>query len=321
MANVTPEELERLYQFVDNIRSPVYAYHPSLVSSIIDDFIRHVRELPDAADPSYTDYHFSQLYRFLAEQPDDLRAGADILLHFAQNYSRLTRERHVQYARRELQVAHSDREHARGWLLSLFIICSRAQVTNNLADIKEAIDKHGAASERVRAAALMRADADLDMADVNLWGLASTGMADVRPIIDELDPTRYHPAPRRRNPSACYYPPYHCYRPRHRHARDRPDDTLINVDVFENGPRPVSVAPKTLNDEEVIVLCQTGKIAPYALEKILRPRRPNPSCPHFPCFANQDPRELARPDEGLRLLCVMGACCENVIGFMPFRSV
>lgn len=41
------------------------------------------------------------------------------------------------------------------------------------------------------------------------------------------------------------------------------------VDVFENGPRPVSVALKTLNDEEVILLCQTGKIAPYALEKML----------------------------------------------------
>ena len=41
------------------------------------------------------------------------------------------------------------------------------------------------------------------------------------------------------------------------------------VDVFENGPRPVSVALQTLNDEEVILLAQTGKIAPYALEKML----------------------------------------------------
>ena len=41
------------------------------------------------------------------------------------------------------------------------------------------------------------------------------------------------------------------------------------VDIFENGPRPVSVALKMLNDEEVILLCQTGKIAAYALEKML----------------------------------------------------
>lgn len=41
------------------------------------------------------------------------------------------------------------------------------------------------------------------------------------------------------------------------------------VDIFENGPRPVSVALQTLNDEEVILLSQTGKIAAYALEKML----------------------------------------------------
>ena len=41
------------------------------------------------------------------------------------------------------------------------------------------------------------------------------------------------------------------------------------VDIFENGPRPVSVALQTLNDEEIILLSQTGKIAAYALEKML----------------------------------------------------
>ena len=41
------------------------------------------------------------------------------------------------------------------------------------------------------------------------------------------------------------------------------------MDVFENGPRPISMALSTLNDEEVILLAQNGKIAPYALEKML----------------------------------------------------
>ena len=41
------------------------------------------------------------------------------------------------------------------------------------------------------------------------------------------------------------------------------------VDIFENGPRPVSLSLKMLNDEEVILLSQTGKIAAYALEKFL----------------------------------------------------
>lgn len=41
------------------------------------------------------------------------------------------------------------------------------------------------------------------------------------------------------------------------------------VDIFENGPRPVSASLALLTDEEVILLCQTGKIAAYALEKVL----------------------------------------------------
>lgn len=41
------------------------------------------------------------------------------------------------------------------------------------------------------------------------------------------------------------------------------------IDIFENGPRPVSVSLSLLNDEEVILLAQNGKIQAYALEKVL----------------------------------------------------
>ena len=41
------------------------------------------------------------------------------------------------------------------------------------------------------------------------------------------------------------------------------------IDIFENGPRPVSVSLTLLNDEEVILLAQNGKIQAYALEKVL----------------------------------------------------
>lgn len=41
------------------------------------------------------------------------------------------------------------------------------------------------------------------------------------------------------------------------------------IDIFENGPRPVSVSLSILSDEEVIMLAQNGKIAAYALEKVL----------------------------------------------------
>ena len=41
------------------------------------------------------------------------------------------------------------------------------------------------------------------------------------------------------------------------------------IDIFENGPRPVSMSLSMLSDEEVIMLAQNGKIAAYALEKVL----------------------------------------------------
>lgn len=41
------------------------------------------------------------------------------------------------------------------------------------------------------------------------------------------------------------------------------------IGIFENGPRPVSVSLSLLNDEEVILLAQNGKIQAYALEKVL----------------------------------------------------
>lgn len=41
------------------------------------------------------------------------------------------------------------------------------------------------------------------------------------------------------------------------------------IEIFENGPRPVQVSLSTLNDEEIILLAQNGKIAAYALEKVL----------------------------------------------------
>ncbi|KAL7284025.1 hypothetical protein ACG7TL_001300 [Trametes sanguinea] len=88
------------------------------------------------------------------------------------------------------------------------------------------------------------------------------------------------------------------------------------VDIFENGPRPVSVALQTLNDEEVILLAQTGKIAPYALEKMLgdldravriRPRASRTKTLETSLIPMKD-YDYSR---------VMGACCENVIGYIP----
>ncbi|KAI0698044.1 3-hydroxy-3-methylglutaryl-coenzyme A reductase [Cerioporus squamosus] len=87
------------------------------------------------------------------------------------------------------------------------------------------------------------------------------------------------------------------------------------VDIFENGPRPVSVALKMLNDEEVILLSQTGKIAPYALEKMLGDLER--AVRILPRFSHEDPRDFAHPMKDYDYSRVMGACCENVIGYIP----
>lgn len=53
-------------------------------------------------------------------------------------------------------------------------------------------------------------------------------------------------------------------------AQNEPTRALSEiVDIFENGPRPVSASLSLLTDEEVIILAQNGKIAAYALEKML----------------------------------------------------
>lgn len=92
------------------------------------------------------------------------------------------------------------------------------------------------------------------------------------------------------------------------------------VDIFDNGPKPTSLALSALNDEEIVLLAQNGKIAAYALEKMLddneravRIRRALVSrasntktleCSDIP-MANYD---YSR---------VTGQCCENVVGYIP----
>ncbi|KAI0747021.1 3-hydroxy-3-methylglutaryl-coenzyme A reductase [Daedaleopsis nitida] len=92
------------------------------------------------------------------------------------------------------------------------------------------------------------------------------------------------------------------------------------VNIFENGPRPVANSLKMLNDEEVILLSQTGKIAPYALEKMLgdyeravRIRRALISR----ASRTKTLETSLIPMKDYNYSIVMGACCENVIGYLP----
>ncbi|KIJ07939.1 hypothetical protein PAXINDRAFT_173184, partial [Paxillus involutus ATCC 200175] len=92
------------------------------------------------------------------------------------------------------------------------------------------------------------------------------------------------------------------------------------IDVFENGPRPVQVSLTTLNDEEVILLAQNGKIAPYALEKVLGDLERAVGIRRA-LISRATPTQTLEysdvPMTNYDYSRVLGACCENVIGYIP----
>jgi hydroxymethylglutaryl-CoA reductase (NADPH) len=92
------------------------------------------------------------------------------------------------------------------------------------------------------------------------------------------------------------------------------------IEVFENGPRPASAALATLNDEEVIMLAQNGKIAAYALEKVLGDLERAVTIRRALISRATDTRSLEYSDVPMHnydYSRVLGACCENVVGYIP----
>ncbi|KAF7727102.1 3-hydroxy-3-methylglutaryl-coenzyme A (HMG-CoA) reductase isozyme [Apophysomyces ossiformis] len=78
--------------------------------------------------------------------------------------------------------------------------------------------------------------------------------------------------------------------------------------------------PESLNNEEVISLVQSGKLAPYALEKVLGDLQRAVSIRRAVISRSSRTKTLEDsllPLENYHYDKVMGACCENVIGYMP----
>lgn len=97
------------------------------------------------------------------------------------------------------------------------------------------------------------------------------------------------------------------------HIGRRPLDEC--VEIFAGG-----VGANNLSDEEVILLVEKGKVAPYALEKALknldravRIRRAVISRSSL----TQTLEASALPMADYDYKSIIGACCENVIGYMP----
>ncbi|CAO3617614.1 unnamed protein product [Cunninghamella blakesleeana] len=79
-------------------------------------------------------------------------------------------------------------------------------------------------------------------------------------------------------------------------------------------------SPDDLYDEEVISLVQAGKVAPYALEKTLGDLERAVSIRRSLISRASTTKTLensALPIENYHYDKVMGACCENVIGYLP----
>ncbi|KAI6045272.1 hydroxymethylglutaryl-coenzyme A reductase-domain-containing protein [Pisolithus marmoratus] len=92
------------------------------------------------------------------------------------------------------------------------------------------------------------------------------------------------------------------------------------IDIFDNGPKPVQHALATLNDEEVILLVQNGRIAPYALEKVLGDLERAVVVRRALISRASTTKTLEYSDvpyTDYNYSLVLGACCENVIGYIP----
>ncbi|KAF9443874.1 hypothetical protein P691DRAFT_712652 [Macrolepiota fuliginosa MF-IS2] len=94
------------------------------------------------------------------------------------------------------------------------------------------------------------------------------------------------------------------------------------IDVFDNGPRPLSLSLKLLNDEEIILLAQNGKIAMYALEKVLGMDELERAVRIRRALVSRQSRTQTLESSDVPLTNydysrVLGACCENVVGFIP----
>lgn len=92
------------------------------------------------------------------------------------------------------------------------------------------------------------------------------------------------------------------------------------IEIFENGPRPASVALATLNDEEVIMLAQNGKIPAYALEKVLGDLERAVTIRRALISRATLTQTLEYSDVPMHnydYSRVFGACCENVVGYIP----
>ncbi|KAK4046320.1 3-hydroxy-3-methylglutaryl-coenzyme A (HMG-CoA) reductase isozyme [Microbotryomycetes sp. JL201] len=96
---------------------------------------------------------------------------------------------------------------------------------------------------------------------------------------------------------------------------DTPRELDVCVKIFDNGAGAL-----LLNDEEIIMLVQKGKIQAYALEKLLKDYERAVSIRRALISRASARKTLETSDlpyQHFDYSRVMGQCCENVVGYMP----
>ncbi|KDE08149.1 hypothetical protein MVLG_01630 [Microbotryum lychnidis-dioicae p1A1 Lamole] len=96
---------------------------------------------------------------------------------------------------------------------------------------------------------------------------------------------------------------------------DTPRDLETCAKIFDNGAGAL-----LLNDEEIIMLVQKGKVAAYALEKLLKDYERSVAIRRALISRASARKTLESSDlpyTNFDYSRVMGQCCENVVGFMP----
>lgn len=93
-----------IHAFLADINSLYYPYNVWHVRDIIDQFLGMVARLPPSISFDEVDGYFVRVYFYLADKPPGRRPRLTIFRNFAQQYSRITRTRAVQFWLTEAQT-------------------------------------------------------------------------------------------------------------------------------------------------------------------------------------------------------------------------
>lgn len=112
----------------------------------------------------------------------------------------------------------------------------------------------------------------------------------------------------------------HTHQHHHKHSKHQSSVAVQGVIRTLEECMQLTQTPESLSDEEVIMLVQKGKMASYALEKVLGDLERAVSIRRALISRASITKTLESsllPLHNYHYDKVMGACCENVIGYMP----